>query len=103
MARGTEFEHKIKNGYKVFAYVLDGNGYFEEKRSDLIGSENLVLFDDGDMVSIASGHAGVRFLLVSGKPLNEPVAWYGPIVMNTQEELDLAFKEYRDGTFIKHK
>jgi len=65
--------------------------------------ETLVLFDDGDEILVTAKEKPVRFLLVSGKPLAEPVAWYGPIVMNTNEELKTAFEEYNDGTFIKHK
>ena len=61
-----------------------------------------MLFDRGDEVTVQAGEEGIRFLLVSGKPLEEPVAWYGPIVMNTQEELQQAFAELRAGTFIKH-
>ena len=60
-------------------------------------------FSDGDGVEITAGDEGARFLLVSGKPLREPVAWRGPIVMNTEEELRVAFAEYADGTFLKHK
>jgi len=60
-----------------------------------------VVFDRGDKVTVQAGDHGVRFLLVSGKPLEEPVAWYGPIVMNTQEELRSAFEELSDGTFLK--
>jgi redox-sensitive bicupin YhaK (pirin superfamily) len=64
--------------------------------------ETVVLFErDGDTVQVTTTEQPVRFLLVSGKPLNEPVAWYGPIVMNTQEELRTAFEEYKNGTFIK--
>ena len=63
--------------------------------------ENLILFEDGDQVVVETGAAPVRFLLVSGCPLGEPVAWRGPIVMNTQEELDVAFEEYRTGKFIR--
>jgi redox-sensitive bicupin YhaK (pirin superfamily) len=69
----------------------------------MIGSEFLVIFDDGDQLKVATENEKLRFLLVSGKPIREPVAWYGPIVMNTQEELRIAFKEYENGTFIKHK
>jgi redox-sensitive bicupin YhaK (pirin superfamily) len=66
-------------------------------------SENrsLVLFDRGDEVVVRAGDQGIRFLLVSGRPLDEPVAWYGPIVMNTNEQLRQAVQELRDGTFIK--
>jgi redox-sensitive bicupin YhaK (pirin superfamily) len=67
------------------------------------GNRSLVLFDSGDEVVVQAGDDGVRFLLVSGKPLEEPVAWYGPIVMNTQDQLQLALSELRHGTFIKHR
>ncbi len=99
---GCEFVHPVERGHNVFAYVVEGEGYFEDSRKDLIGKENLVVFGDGDEVKITTD-GGVRFLLVSGKPIREPVAWYGPIVMNTQEELEKAFEEYRKGTFLKHK
>jgi quercetin 2,3-dioxygenase len=62
---------------------------------------SLVLFDRGDELTVQAGDEGMRFLLVSGKPLEEPVAWYGPIVMNTQEELREAFQELETGTFLK--
>ena len=62
-----------------------------------------VLFDNGDEVTVQAGDEGIRFLLISGKPIEEPVAWYGPIVMNTQEELRVAFEEYEKGTFIKDR
>jgi hypothetical protein len=68
---------------------------------DDAGNRSLVLFDNGDEVTVQAGEAGIRFLLVSGKPIQEPVAWRGPIVMNTREELEQAFQEYRNGTFIK--
>jgi hypothetical protein len=63
--------------------------------------KQLVVFDRGDEVTVQAGEEGIRFLLVSGKPLEEPVAWYGPIVMNTQAELQQAMRELRNGTFIK--
>ncbi len=66
-----------------------------------VGNRSLVLFDQGDEVVVQAGEQGIRFLLVSGRPIEEPVAWYGPIVMNTEEELRLAWKELEDGTFIK--
>ena len=64
-------------------------------------NRSLVLFDSGDEVAVQAGDEGIRFLLVSGKPLEEPVAWYGPIVMNTQEQLREAFQELEEGTFLK--
>ena len=110
----------VKRGHTVFAYIVEGKGYFcEEKnpftyevegRNDcdiqgdaFVGPENLVLFDDGDTVTVSTENEPVAFLLISGKPIGEPVAWYGPIVMNTQDELRIAFEEYRSGTFTKHK
>jgi hypothetical protein len=66
-------------------------------------NRSLVLFDSGDELMVQAGEEGVRFLLVSGKPLEEPVAWYGPIVMNTQEQLRQAFNELEKGTFLKQK
>jgi redox-sensitive bicupin YhaK (pirin superfamily) len=115
----TTFKHPTKTGHTVLVYVISGKGYFcQEKkpftyeaeglnyfdmqREPFIENETLVLFEDGDHVLAKTENEGVRFLLVSGKPLLEPVAWYGPIVMNTQEELQQAFEEYRNGTFIKH-
>ena len=117
---GSEFVHPVKRGHTALAYVIDGKGYFcKEKnpftyevqgvnyfdiqRDPFVGHENLLLFGDGDEVMVSTQGEPVRFLLISGKPMGEPVAWYGPIVMNTQEELEVAFKEYREGTFIKHK
>jgi redox-sensitive bicupin YhaK (pirin superfamily) len=99
----TEFIRGFKPGYKVFAYVILGSGYFEPESKKSLEKEHLVIYKDGDEVRIKAGDEGARFLLISGKPLNQPVAWYGPIVMNTQEELDQAFREYREGTFIKDK
>ncbi len=68
---------------------------------DDAGNRSLVLFDSGDEVVVQAGDQGLRFLLVSGKPLEEPVAWYGPIVMNTREQLQQAIAELREGTFIR--
>ena len=73
------------------------------QRKCTCGAEDVVLYGDGDEVIITTEDSPVRFLLVSGRPIGEPVAWYGPIVMNTQEELRVAFEEYEKGTFVKHK
>jgi redox-sensitive bicupin YhaK (pirin superfamily) len=117
---GSSFEYTIKRGYTVFAYVIEGEGYFDQGRDSyaydvegtnyfdfgrdcLVGSENLVIFGDGESVAISSQNRPLRFLFVSGKPIGEPVAWYGPIVMNTREELRMAFEEYENGTFIKDR
>ncbi len=79
----------------------EGVGWLETTPPEAADNHSLVLFDRGDEVEVQAGEDGVRFLLVSGKPLEEPVAWYGPIVMNTQDQLKLAFEELREGTFLK--
>ena len=115
----SEFSLDTKPGHNVFAYVIDGKGYFcKEKKpfsyemvgvnyfdmqaDPFVSNRTLVLFDNGDEIVVSTDSDPVRFLFVSGKPIGEPVAWYGPIVMNTQDELRIAFEEYRNGTFIKH-
>lgn len=99
----TEFTHATKQGHTVFAYVIEGRGHFDKQKEAFIGNGTLCLFADGDHVKVSTESDSVRFLLISGRPIKEPVAWYGPIVMNTEEELEIAFEEYRKGTFIKHK
>jgi redox-sensitive bicupin YhaK (pirin superfamily) len=84
----------------AFAYVFEGSGTFRDS-APRIANRSLVLFDRGDEVVVHTGGDGIRFLLVSGKPIEEPVAWGGPIVMNTQQELQQAFAELERGTFIK--
>jgi redox-sensitive bicupin YhaK (pirin superfamily) len=101
---GGSWSHPIKAGHAVFAYVFAGSGRFGPAPEDVLGSDGmLVVFGDGGAVAVAAGAKGVRFLLVSGSPLREPVAWGGPIVMNSQAELETAFAEYEQGTFLKHR
>ena len=97
----VEFKHAIAKEHSAFAYILEGEGRFEPDQKKAVGAENLLLLSDGEKVVIKAEKVGLRFLLISGPPLREPVAWRGPIVMNTEEELDVAFAEYRNGTFIK--
>ena len=98
---GSRFALRVKPGYTVFAYVIGGEGTLDEGGVSL-KNHDLALFSDGDTVIAAGiGPRPFRFLLLSGKPIREPVAWQGPIVMNTDEELRQAFRDYRDGTFIK--
>ena len=99
----AEFSHPTKRGHTVFVYVIEGQGNFDDQEQRLIGNGNICLYEDGDYTTVKTGSEPVRFLLISGKPIGEPVAWYGPIVMNTDEELRQAFEEYQNGTFIKHK
>jgi hypothetical protein len=97
---GETFIHKTDPGCTAFIYVIAGNG---ETDGAGIGNGTLVLYDQGQQLSIKAGDVPMRFLLLTGNPLNEPVAWRGPIVMNTQAELAAAFQEYQQGTFIKNR
>jgi redox-sensitive bicupin YhaK (pirin superfamily) len=111
----------VETTRQAFAYVFEGSGTFRDASRPFgvltdrggpeeevlvreeTGNRSLVLFDSGDEVTVQAGDEGIRFLLVSGKPIEEPVAWYGPIVMNTRAELQQAVTELNDGTFIKHR
>jgi redox-sensitive bicupin YhaK (pirin superfamily) len=113
----------VETDRHAFAYVFEGSGTFRDASDprgvtteqvgetgvaantvvERTGNRSMVLFDRGDEVVVQAGDEGIRFLLVSGRPLEEPVAWYGPIVMNTREELRQAWQELQDGTFIKHR
>lgn len=85
----------------LFVYLVQGSAYFDSAMSEEISEKNAVLFAAGDQLWVRSGENGARFLLLSGKPLGEPVAWGGPIVMNTREELNQAFQDLEQNTFIK--
>ncbi len=116
---GNMFTHRLPAGHTAFAYVLSGEAYFDEcrdafareisgkgwldvDRNCVCQAESVVLFERSEeAIKVESTDKPVRFLFVSGRPLGEPVAWYGPIVMNTQEELRLAFEEFKNGKFIK--
>lgn len=97
------FSHEVKPGHTAMAYVIGGEGTFDVKEGYRVSNRDLVLFSDGDSIWAQSFEKGFRFLFISGKPIREPVAWRGPIVMNTRDELRQAFKEYEEGTFIKIK
>ena len=97
---GETFIHKTDPTYTAFIYVIGGRGKTDGTDID---NGTLVLFDQGGQLSVKATNESLRFLLLTGKPLNEPVAWRGPIVMNTQAELETAFQEYQEGTFIKRK
>jgi redox-sensitive bicupin YhaK (pirin superfamily) len=116
---GKTFEREVKPSHNVFAYVIEGEAYFDEGRDPyareergenyfdfdracVCGTHSFVLFGPGSSISVTTDKKPVRFLLVSGEPIREPVAWYGPIVMNTNAEIKTAFEEYENGTFVKH-
>jgi redox-sensitive bicupin YhaK (pirin superfamily) len=92
---------KFCNASGPLAVPTEGVGWADTKPPSDAENRSLVVFDRGDEVSVQAGEDGIRFLLVSGKPLEEPVAWYGPIVMNTQEQLQQAFQELQQGNFLK--
>lgn len=117
--QGTSYTHRICNGHTAFAYIIAGKGFFcpdtdeslstekkgfssfKGKSGKFVENEILILFNNGDTITVTTTEDPVRFLLISGKPLNEPVAWNGPIVMNTETELRTAFEEYQNGTFLQ--
>lgn len=114
---GTTFKHELPDGHTAIAYVLSGEAYFDDRRDayEMAGHagsdpdrrcvcqpESVVLFEhSGNAIQVATADQPVRFLFIAGRPLGEPIAWHGPIVMNTQEELRTAFEEFSNGTFIK--
>ncbi len=102
VAPRTEFNMPVKKGHRAFAYVVSGSGCFAPEKNPIV-PEHIVLYQETDTISVRTDGEQLRFLFISGKPIGEPVAWYGPIVMTTQEELDRAFEEYRNGTFIKYR
>ncbi|WP_026480405.1 pirin family protein [Ahrensia sp. 13_GOM-1096m] len=116
---GKKKSFKVDTYRSAFAYIFDGSGTFRDASRpfgvlvekevegnelhlrDMTGDRTLVVFDKGDEVTVQAGEHGIRFLLISGKPIQEPVAWHGPIVMNTRQELQQAFDELRNGSFIR--
>ena len=117
---GHTFTHTVKENHTVFAFVVEGEAYFDPGRDPygreaagasyfdmsrpcLCSEGTIVVYGPGNTVMVTTDKTHVRFLLISGRPLNEPVAWYGPIVMNTQEELRTAFQELDSNQFVKHK
>jgi quercetin 2,3-dioxygenase len=101
MPAGSVFGMEVERSRKVFAFVFEGDGSFDPEDRRLAGVAECVLFDRGEEIKCKAGLSGMRFILVSGTPLHEDVAWRGPIVMNTNEELDTAFGELANGTFIR--
>jgi redox-sensitive bicupin YhaK (pirin superfamily) len=99
---GSAFAQATPRGHTVFAYVIGGQGMFHESERE-IGDRHLVWFGDGDFVSVRTEKHSARFLLISGAPIGEPIAWQGPIVMNTEEELRQAFEELDRGTFLDRR
>lgn len=95
----AEFTHPITLGHNAFAYIFNGSADFDES-GNFVENPKLVILTDGDFVKIKAGENGARFLLISGKPLNEPVARYGPFVMNTRAELYQAIEDLQNGNFV---
>jgi len=102
LAGGAAWSFKADPEATIYLYILEGGAEFDEK-SGPVGHKKAVLFDQGDEIKVQAGPDGVRFVLCQARPLKEPVAWGGPIVMNSQKELDQAFDELENNTFIKDR
>jgi len=102
LAPGAALEHPVPEGHTVLAYVLEGGGFVDAERDRPLRAGELAVLVEGDAVRAAADDEPLRFLLMAGRPLGEPVAWQGPIVMSTRAELETAFRELSEGTFIKH-
>jgi quercetin 2,3-dioxygenase len=104
---GKSFTQPIASRHNAFAYVIDGEGVFETavagEAPQSYGEGSLILYGEGEHIAVTTDKRPVRFLLVAGKPFREPIAWYGPVVMNTQAEIKTAFEEFEKGTFVKHR
>ena len=103
-AKGS-FSHPVEKEHTAFAYVFEGRGFFgsdENAQQSSVSQPGLVVLGDGDYIQAGAANEPVRFLLISGKPLNEPIARYGPFVMNTQEEIQQALKDLKNGTFVRN-
>jgi len=98
---GIQQTFDVNPDHTIFAYVFEGSAYFDQQMAHPIGAGTLVKLISGDQVFIASAKTSARFLLIGGKPLHEEIAWRGPIVMNTKEELYQAFEDYQTGKFVK--
>ncbi len=104
LQQDEQFSHRVRSGYIAAVYVIGGAGMFDQYQNGEQVNRTMVLFGgEGTTVDIHASRDGVRFLFFSGKPIREPIAWGGPIVMNTEDELQQAFAEYRNGSFIKKK
>ena len=98
---GAEFSLKVRPEDNLLCCVFEGGGYFDKEKTKVIKPGQLAVLEGGDGLACSASKEGLRFMLIAGKPLKEPVAWRGPIVMNTEAELRTAFEEYENGTFIK--
>jgi redox-sensitive bicupin YhaK (pirin superfamily) len=101
---GGSFRQPVERGHSAFAYIFEGAGTFGlagDSSGETVSAPKLVVLKDGDYVQVRTDRQAVRFLLISGKPLHEPIARYGPFVMNTWQEIEQTLRELRDGTFIR--
>jgi len=97
----TSWKYLINEDHCCFAYVYEGSISFSHNEGKEVSAGSVVLFEKGDSIEFSAKKENAKFILISGMPIGEPIAWYGPIVMNTDEEIDTAFEEYNNGTFVK--
>lgn len=101
MNSGAEWTMDTPKGATLFVYIVEGGGIFDSVRDEIVTAKHGIIFNEGNQLVVKAATTGIRFLLMAGQPLKEPIAWGGPIVMNTREELELAFQELDNNTFIK--
>lgn len=102
MPKNNTFSIDVPQDHTVFNYNLEGSALFGKEEKD-VGEQNMVVYQPGNKIKFTTEEVGIRFLLITGKPLKEPIAWYGPMVMNTNEQIYEAIHEFQNGTFLKHK
>lgn len=100
LAPNSEFVHNLDPEHAAFIFLFEGLAFVSEQQ---IQEQQLAVLSEGEQISIDSGHEGARFLLVSGKPIGEPIVQYGPFVMNTREEIELALSDFRSGKLVRKK
>ena len=104
LEQGARMKHPVKASHMVAVYIIGGSGIFDPDQKEELENRTMILYGaEGNVIEVQAGMNGVRFLLFSGKPIKEPIAWGGPIVMNTEEELNQAFQEYENNTFIRKR
>ncbi|MBI5817253.1 MAG: hypothetical protein HZB09_02390 [Candidatus Yonathbacteria bacterium] len=101
LTKNKKFSHRVPKDHTVLLYIIKGNIVVGDKTEESVSAGNIILTESGENISCTTKNSDSQFLLIVGEPIGEPVAWYGPIVMNTEDEIKLALEEYQNGTFAK--